>query len=116
MWLKVISGFSKIRSTYAVIALFVTACTGSMYIGYSYCDYKWQGAKIKALEEAKREEKRLKSLLAQKQNEVAKSKQMREEHYRESKRVIANSAPVCELDSERLQELVCAVRPSECQW
>jgi hypothetical protein len=118
-WLKLIfGGIGKLlsgRMIYVYLLVGASLMSGTFYAGYSYCDYGWQDAKNKALEEALKEAKMWQAKHAVAQNALAVSRANRKVEYREKIKYVTADVPDCELEHIRLQELVCAVRPSDCK-
>ncbi|MCU7917077.1 MAG: hypothetical protein KZQ95_01810 [Candidatus Thiodiazotropha sp. (ex Epidulcina cf. delphinae)] len=118
-WVKLILGgigkFFGGRFIYVYLLAGAGLLSGSFYAGYSYCDYGWQKVRNGALEEALNEAREWQAKHADAQNALAESSAKREVVYREKIKYVTADAPDCELQPNRLQELVCSVRPSSCQ-
>ncbi|MEW7988248.1 MAG: hypothetical protein AB2784_16660 [Candidatus Thiodiazotropha endolucinida] len=118
-WLKLIlSGIGKLlggRMIYVYLLAGAGMLSGAFYAGYSYCDYGWQSARNEALENAVAKIKKQAKQLADAQNDLAESKAKRRVVYREKIKYVRDGAPGCKLPPDRMQELVCAVRPSTCK-
>ncbi|MCG7932101.1 MAG: hypothetical protein N0E44_18885 [Candidatus Thiodiazotropha lotti] len=118
-WLKLafgaVKGFFTGQSLTIYLIILISAFATGVYFGKSITDAGWQRDYTEAMEEQAKRINKFQVLLATAQNELATSKAERKVEYREKIKYITADAPDCELESDRLHSLVCAVRPSDCQ-
>ncbi|MEW8025533.1 MAG: hypothetical protein AB2803_17755 [Candidatus Thiodiazotropha sp.] len=118
IWLKLILGgigkFLGGRMIYVYLLAGAGMLSGAFYAGYSYCDYGWQDARNDALEDALKGAKQWQAKHAKAQKALSENSTKREVVYREKIKYVTADAPDCELQPDRLQELVCAIRPTSC--
>ncbi|MCG7904621.1 MAG: hypothetical protein JAY60_19625 [Candidatus Thiodiazotropha weberae] len=118
-WLKfafsAVKGIFSGKSLTIYLIVLIAVFAVGVYFGKSITDAGWQRDYTDAMEEQAKRINKFQVLLATAQNELATSKAERKVEYREKIKYITADAPDCELESDRLHSLVCAVRPSDCQ-
>ena len=118
-WLKfafsAVKGIFSGKSLTIYLIVLIAVFGVGVYFGKSISDADWQRDYAKAMKMQAERVNKFQALLAKTQNELATSKAERKVEYREKIKYITADAPDCELESDRLHALVCAVRPSDCQ-